>query len=69
MAMRDLDEPELPDNYPIYGNYLYVADGKIVRSDWHGITAAQFKRKIGAKVLCRCDIYGRQRAGKESGND
>ena len=62
MAETPLNEPELPDNYPIYGGYWYVADGTPIRSDWHRITAAQFKAKTGTKVLCRCDIYGRQRA-------
>jgi hypothetical protein len=58
----DLNEPILPDDYPIYGDYLYVADGKVVRSDWHGITAAQFKRREGITELRRCDIVGRRRA-------
>lgn len=57
---RELEEPILPDDYPIYGDYLYVADGKVVRSDWHGITAAQLKRHLGAAELRRCDIAGRR---------
>ena len=57
--MTDLNEPVLPDDYPIYGDYLYVADGKVVRSDWHGITAREFKAHIGAKELRRCDLIGR----------
>ena len=56
-----MDDPVLEDNYPVYASYWYVADGKPVRSDWHGITAARFKAKIGAKVLCRCDLVGRAR--------
>jgi hypothetical protein len=59
-----LDEPILPDDYPIYGDYWYVADGKPVRSDWHDITAAQLKRAIGAKELRRCDLLGRTEAGE-----
>lgn len=59
--MSALNEPELPDDYPIYGGYWYVADGKPIQSDYHNITAARFKQHIGAKVLCRCDIYGRQK--------
>lgn len=58
----ELNEPELPDDYPIYGDYWYVADGKPIRSDWHGITAKQLKRHLNAKILCRCDITGRQKA-------
>jgi hypothetical protein len=55
-----LNEPLLEDDYPIYADYLYVADGKVVRSDWHGITARQFKIREGYTELRRCDIYGRQ---------
>ncbi len=57
-----LNEPELPDDYPVYGDYMYVADGKLIRSDWHGINVREFKHKIGAKVVCRCDIIVRARA-------
>jgi hypothetical protein len=56
-----LNEPELPDDYPIYGDYMYVADGKPIRSDWHGITAREFKRYIKATTLCRCDVIGRRK--------
>lgn len=56
-----LDEPILPDDYPIYGNYLYVADGKVVMSDYHDITAKQFKEINGFTELRRCDIFGRRK--------
>ena len=59
--MTDLNEPVLPDDYPVYGDYLYVADGKVIRSDLHGLTVADLKRDVGAKEIRRCDIYGRQR--------
>lgn len=55
-----LDEPILPDDYLIYADYFYVADGRVVRSDWHGITARQFKGHLRATELRRCDIFGRQ---------
>jgi hypothetical protein len=58
--VEELNEPILADDYPIYGDYLYVADGKVVRSDWHGITAREFKAHLKAKELRRCDIIGRQ---------
>lgn len=61
----ELNEPVLPDDYPIYGHYLYVADGKVVRSDWHGITARQFKNREGIQELRRCDITGRQALARE----
>lgn len=60
--MRELNEPILPDDYPIYGDYLYVADGKVYRSDWHGITAQQLKQREGFRELRRCDMSGRRRA-------
>jgi hypothetical protein len=52
----------LPDDYPIYGNYLYVADGKVVMSDWHDITAKQFKQREGYLELRRCNIEARRKA-------
>lgn len=55
-------ETVLPDDYPIYGDYLYVADGKLHRSDWHGITAGELKRKEGITELRRCNIRARQEA-------
>lgn len=53
----------LPDDYPIYGGYLYVADGKIIMSDYHGVTAAELKARIGATELRRCNISARQAIG------
>lgn len=55
-----LDEPDLPEDYPIYGDYLYVTDGKVYRSDWHGITVRQLKNREGFKKVQRCDIMGRK---------
>jgi hypothetical protein len=48
-------EKVLEDDYPIYGDYIYLADGKVYRSDWHGITAAELKRREGFKELRKCD--------------
>lgn len=59
-AGHTLNEPVLPDDYPIYGGYLYVADGRVVMSDLHGVTAARLKLALGASELRRCDIIGRQ---------
>jgi hypothetical protein len=56
------NEDILPDDYPIYGDYLYVADGKVYRSDWHGITAAQLKAREKFKELRRCNIAARRAA-------
>lgn len=55
----NLDEPILPDDYPVYWDYLYVADERVIRSDIRG-TIADLKRDIGAKEIRRCDIIGRQ---------
>ncbi len=60
MSPRELNEPILEDDYPVYADYLYVADGKVIRSDLHGVTAARLKRYLGAKEIRRCDIAGRQ---------
>lgn len=57
--MPELNEPVLPDDYPIYAGYLYLADGKVITSDWHEITVALLKRRLGAKEIRRCDIVGR----------
>lgn len=62
--LEPLNEPLLPDDYPIYGDYLYVADGRVIRSDWHGVTARELKRALGAAELRRCDIAGRQAIAK-----
>jgi hypothetical protein len=56
---KELNEPVLPDDYPIYGMYLYVADGKVIRSDWHDVTVGQLKRLIGASEIRRCDMVAR----------
>lgn len=53
-------EDILPDDYPIYGNYFYVADGKVYRSDWHDITVRELKRREGFKDVRRCNIVARQ---------
>lgn len=54
-----LDERILPDNYPIYADYYYVADGKIYVSDWHGITVGELKAREGFTEVRRCDLVGR----------
>jgi hypothetical protein len=59
--MEEFNEPILDDDYPVYGDYWYVVDGKPQRSDWHNITVAKYKRLMGAKEIRRCDISGRTR--------
>lgn len=60
-----LDEPVLPDSYPVYGGYLYVADGKVVSSDVFG-AVRDLKRDLKATQIRRCDIVGRRRASRPS---
>lgn len=64
---RELNEPELPDDYPIYGGYSYVADGRHIISDYHGITAGELKRRLKAETLCRCDLTGRHHNAADAG--
>lgn len=56
----ELNESILSDDYPVYAGYLYVADGKVISSDWHGINIGQLKKKLGVKEIRNCDIFGRQ---------
>lgn len=66
MKTIKLKENLLPDDYPVYGDYLYVCDGKVVRSDVFG-TVITLKRdlrdffKLEAKEITNCDIEGRQK--------
>lgn len=56
----ELNEPILADNYPVYWNYAYVADGKVIISDIQG-TVKDLKREYKAQEIRRCDIIGRQK--------
>lgn len=56
------NEDVLPDDYPIYGDYCYVVDGKLYMSDYHGITVRQLKGREGFKEVRRCNIVARQKA-------
>jgi hypothetical protein len=58
-STRELNEPVLPDDYPIYADYFYVADGKVIRGDWHRIDVKQLKLKLKANEIRRCDFVGR----------
>lgn len=63
--MSDLNEPILEDDYPVYGDYLYVVDGRVVRSDVFG-TVRDLKRSTGGATVRRCDISGRIREEEEA---
>jgi len=49
------DERVLPDDYPVYGGYMYLADGKVYHSDWHGVTVAELKRRENFKEIRSCN--------------
>ncbi len=48
-------ERALPDDYPVYGDYFYLADGRVYRSDWHDVTVGWLKRKEGFQEVRNCD--------------
>lgn len=50
---NEIDRDILPDDYPIYGDYMYVADGKPYRSEWHGITVKHLKQHGNFKEIRR----------------
>jgi len=51
-------EEVLPDDYKVYGDYLYVADAKVIRSDVFG-TVRDLKRDTGAKEIRNCKMGAR----------
>ncbi len=62
--ITNLNEKELSDDYPVYADYLYVCDGKVVRSDVEGTVMTlkmDLRRyyKLEANVIMNCDINGR----------
>ena len=70
MSSTEFENEEiLPDDYPIYGNFLYVADGKVYLSDWHDITVRRLKHYERFKEVRRCNIAARRAALKKGGLD
>lgn len=61
--MRELDEPILSDDYPVYYDYLYIVDGKLYTSTSQ-CTVGQLKVRLNAKEIRRCDIVGRVKEGQ-----
>ncbi len=55
----------LDDKYPVFGNYLYVIDGRIEQSDVFGTVRdlRMFIIRQGrtADEVRSCDIFGRKR--------
>jgi hypothetical protein len=57
---KELNEPVLDADYPMYGDYFYVVDGEVRRSHLHDVTVARYKRITGAKEVRRCDAIARR---------
>ena len=59
------NEQELSNDYPDNWDYLYVADGKIIRSDIQGniIDLKRDLRSLGisCQVITNCDLEGRKK--------
>ena len=55
---KPLNEPPLPDDYPVYYGYAYVVDGEPYFSDYEE-TVERLKKRTGATEVCRCDLVGR----------
>lgn len=56
---RELAEPILEDDYPVYATYWYVLDGEPQRSDVQG-QVRDLKRATGAKEIRRCAAVQRK---------
>lgn len=70
---HDPEEPKeypLDDKHAVHPDYLYVADGKVVRSDISG-TVADLRRDLrslgkSADVIMNCDIFVRRKLLEEA---
>lgn len=67
--MTTLNEKELSNDYPVYWDYLYKADGKLIRSDIQG-TVLDLKRDlkslgISCTVITNFDREGTQKLYEE----
>jgi len=52
-------ETILPDDYPVYYEYVYIGDMKIIKNDVliRG-TVRDLKEELKLKEIRRCDIFG-----------
>ena len=62
------DEVELPNDYPVYGDYFYIADRKLYRSDHHDITVGELKRRERIREV-RCCNWRRYNGTAQQIND
>lgn len=58
MAEKELNEPVLTDDYPVYAGYAYVVDGQPLSSPIQG-TVKRLKVVMKATEIRRCDLAGR----------
>jgi hypothetical protein len=49
----------LDDDYPVYADYLYVADGKVIKSPLFGLVK-DLKKRLGVKEVRNCDMFKRR---------
>lgn len=55
-----LNEPILPDDYPVHYDFAYIVDDTPILSDFGGgATVADMKRYLPCKEVRRCDLAGR----------
>jgi hypothetical protein len=55
---KELDEPVLENDYPVYFGYCYVCNGVAINSPVAG-TVADLKRNLNVQEVRRCDMAGR----------
>ena len=52
------DEVILADDFPVYYDYVYIADGKVIVSDIEG-TVRDLRRDVNVKEIRSCSIFKR----------
>ena len=68
---RLADETVLPDDYPTYQTYVYIADGRVIRRDDRDgleLSVGCLKRLRGYQEIRRCHIFGEGREGLRVGD-
>ena len=55
-------ETVLPDDYPVYGDYVYIIDGVFKLSNLISGTVADLKRMEKAEEIRRCDLFAHEGA-------
>ena len=56
------EETVLPDDYPVNYYFIYIADGKLIRSNLGGDnTVLDLKRLLNVKEVRRCEMFHEDR--------